>query len=73
MKDLKVDNRAFGIEQQKKEFEVELCAYGEHVIVKMYKPLLKLEMVNNKDYMIKWAKNFKHNILMKQWEKHTII
>lgn len=40
----KVENKAFRIEQQKAECEVELCTNDEHVIAKMYELLLKFQM-----------------------------
>lgn len=62
----KIDNGIFGIEQQKTEFQ--LLTNEEHVIVKIDKSLLKFEMEEVKNCMIKWAENFGLNIQMKQWE-----
>lgn len=66
----KADKRIFDFEHGKTEFEVDLCRNDEHVIVKMYKLLLKLEREGEqvKDWMIKRAKNFVHNIQMEQWQ-----
>lgn len=40
----KIDNRTVATEQQKAEFQPELCTNGKHVIVKISNLLLKFEM-----------------------------
>ena len=49
---------------------MELCTNEEHVITKMYKMLLQmnLEYEQVKECMIKWAKIFGYNITLEQWE-----
>lgn len=52
------------------EFDVELCANYDHIIAKMYKPLLKMDTDNGqvKDCMIKWVKHFGYNIVVSMVE-----
>jgi len=66
----KLDKKELEFEQNKSEFEIQLCESDDHLIGKMYKLLLKGEMVEEqvKDCMVKWAKNIGHNIQMQQWE-----
>lgn len=70
-----MDNRTFGTEQQNTEFKLNYEKKGEHVLAKMDKILLKVEMGKKqvKDYK-KWAKNFGHSILGEtMWILHYVI
>lgn len=53
-----LDKKNFVFINEKTDFELDFCIHAKHVLVKMYKPLLKKNMGDEyvKDFMIKWAK-----------------
>lgn len=63
----KVDKWLYGFEETKAVFETELCTNDDHVIAKIYGLRLKYETEEQvKKCIIKWARNFGHDIQMEQ-------
>lgn len=57
-REIKLDEKNSVFMNEKPDFELDLCSTGKHVIAKMYKLLLKMNMEDEyvKDYMIKRVK-----------------
>lgn len=70
----------YGLGHSESEFEIEVCTNDEHIVARMCPLSLKCE-TEVKEWMIKWTKNFGHNIPIeagkvfgwKNWNVHYVI